>query len=219
MVVNMKKSALVSMAKIFSLMLLSILILSSFTAVLSVVSASSALVENSWNTKASMSQARYGLGAVAVDGKIYAIGGQTDEGGSYVGTNERYDPAKDTWFTLESMPTARAYFGIVAYQGKIYCIGGNGPTDVYDVATDSWSTKASLPVSGSQGSNVQAHVVDEKFFVIASRVMYMYDSVADSWIQKASLPKTVASDPYVYSAVVDNQIIVITTEELCKNNL
>jgi len=209
--INMKTNASMRRPKIFSLMLLSILILSSFTAVFSVVLASE-LVEDSWNTKTSMSQARYGLGVVAVDGKIYAISGQTDEQ-VIVGTNERYDPNKDTWVTLESMPTARSYFGIVAYEDKIYCISGNGSTEVYDVATDSWSTKTSLPVSGSQRSPVQAHVMDDKIFVIAARLLYMYDPVTDSWSQKASLPKTVASDPYVYSAAVDNQIIVITSDE------
>jgi hypothetical protein len=202
------------MIKIFSLMLLSILILSSFTTVFSVVSASE-LVEDSWNTKTAMRQARWGLGAVAVDGKIYTIGGQTDDHG-YVGTNERYDPKKDAWFTLKSMPTPRSNFGIAAYQGKIYCIGGNtadvlNVNEVYDIAADSWSAKTSLPVSGS---NVQAHVVDEKIFVIASRLLYMYDPITDSWTQKDSLPKTIVqSAPYVYSAVVDNQIIVITSDE------
>jgi N-acetylneuraminic acid mutarotase len=211
---------MINMTKICSLMLISILILSSFAAVFSVASASE-LVEDSWNTKKPMSQARYGLSAVTVDGKIYAIGGQTDEYGSYVGTNELYDPKKDTWTTLKSMPTPRSYFGIVACQGKIYCIGGSGDNtenslsvnEVYDVATDKWSTKTSLPVSGSHGSPVQAHVVDEKIFVIVSRLLYMYNPVTDSWTQKASLPKTVASDPYVYSAVVDDQIIVIITDE------
>jgi len=160
-----------------------------------------------------MYQARYGLRAVAVDGKIYAIGGQTDEEGSYVGANERYDPNKDTWTTLKSMPTPRAYFGIAAYQGKIYCIGGHpkAVNEVYDIATNKWSTKAPPP---RIGSNVQIHVVDGKIFVIASRLLYMYDPVTDSWTQKASLPKTVCqSDPYAYSAVVDNQIIVFTSDE------
>jgi hypothetical protein len=113
------------------------------------------------------------------------------------------------------MPTARSYFGIAAYQGKIYCIGGYntdlGVNEVYDVATDKWCTKTSIPISGS---TVQTHVVDEKIFVIVSRLLYMYDPVADSWTQKASLPKTVVqSDPHAYSAVVDNQIIVITSDE------
>jgi N-acetylneuraminic acid mutarotase len=204
-------------------MLISLLTLSSFTAVISSVSASE-LIEDSWNTKTPMGQARYGLEAVAVDGKIYAIGGQTDETGSYVGTNERYDPKKDyTWTEMKSMPTARAYFGIAAYKDKIYCIGGydsegiSDVNEVYDVATNKWSIKTPLPVSVSTAQThnaVQTHVADGKIFVIASRLLYMYDPVTDSWIKKASLPKTVVqADPYVYSAVVDNQIIVITSDE------
>ncbi|MDR2720192.1 MAG: hypothetical protein LBC03_05275 [Nitrososphaerota archaeon] len=76
----------------------------SFTVVFSSVSASE-VVEDSWNTKKSMSQARYGLGVVAVEGKIYAIGGATSlntyDGsmGGFVGTNECYDPTSDTWTT------------------------------------------------------------------------------------------------------------------------
>jgi N-acetylneuraminic acid mutarotase len=166
-----------------------------------------------------MSQARFNLGVVALDDKIYAIGGQTDEADGYVGTNEQYDPKKDTWFTLKSMPTSRSKFGIVAYEGKIYCIGGSNTkgflyvNEVYDVATDQWSTKKPLPIGPISRLSVQAHVVDGKIFVIAARLLYMYDSVTDLWTQKASLPQTVASDPYVYSAVVDNQIIVIINDE------
>ncbi|MCL1976735.1 MAG: kelch motif-containing protein, partial [Candidatus Bathyarchaeota archaeon] len=78
----------------------------------------SELVEDSWNTKAPMSEPRGGLGVVAVDGKIYAIGGQTNDG--YVGTNERYDPKTDKWITLASMPTPRDHFAMVAYEGNPY---------------------------------------------------------------------------------------------------
>ncbi|MDR2719984.1 MAG: hypothetical protein LBC03_04180, partial [Nitrososphaerota archaeon] len=82
----------------------------------------SGLVTNSWSVKSSMSQARYGLGVVVLDDKIYAIGGYADDG--VVGTNECYDPVSDTWAILASMPTPRACFAIAACQGKIYCMGG-----------------------------------------------------------------------------------------------
>ena len=63
-----------------------------------------------------MKQARYGLGVIAVDNKIYAIGGSTAD--SYpqfdadvlVGTTERYDPVSDTWVALKSMPTPKGLF-------------------------------------------------------------------------------------------------------------
>jgi len=91
--------------------------------IFSSVSSSSELVEDSWNTKTPMSQARSGLGVVAVDGKIYAIGGRTETG--FVGTNECYNPKTDKWITLKPMPTPRRSFAIAEYQDKIYCIGGS----------------------------------------------------------------------------------------------
>jgi N-acetylneuraminic acid mutarotase len=129
----------------------------SFVTVFKPVSASK-LVADSWNTKTPMTQARSSLGVIAVDDKIYAIGGQIDAG-HYVDTNECYDTKTDTWVTLESMPTPKMRFAIAEYQGKIYCIGGvvdyttwpDGSifslikcslNEVYNVATDSWSTKA-----------------------------------------------------------------------------
>jgi N-acetylneuraminic acid mutarotase len=122
-------------------------------AIFSAVSASE-IVEDSWNTKTPMSQTRANLGVVAVDGKIYAIGGSISahiHSENIVGTNEWYDPKTDTWTTLASMPTPRANFAIAADQGKIYCIGGETNwnsscyvTEVYDIATDSWSTNITV---------------------------------------------------------------------------
>ena len=178
--------------KFVPLMLATLLILGFFTVVIKPVSAD--LIENSWNTKTPMSQARHSLGVVAVDGKIYAIGGYTCFGyalskDNIVGTNERYDPKTDTWTTMASMPTPRGSFAIVAYEDKIYCIGGTVNTipnadllisrmavscnivEIYDTVIDSWSTKATpLPVD-LDGINidkltgVRACVTDGKIFL------------------------------------------------------
>jgi len=121
-----------------------------------------------------MSQPRWGMGIVALDGKIYAIGGSVADlplsNSSCVGTNECYNPVSDTWVTLEPMPTPRMNFVIAVYQGKIYCMGGligvtRGPAsvgyeffaesgyvtcdviEVYDPVTDSWYImNASFPI-------------------------------------------------------------------------
>lgn len=217
---NGKRS--VSMNKVFLFMLLFFFICGSFVVVFSSVSASSELVEDSWNTKMSMSQARYGLGVIAVDDKIYAIGGSTLYGydnSGFVGTNECYDPKTDTWVTMTAMPTRRAHFAIAASQGKIYCIGGSAPdekgdwiacnvNEVYDTTTDSWSTKASPSVNGAR----HASVVKGKIFVIQGGAMYMYDPITDTWIQKASMSKPFMEDTFnsaCVSVVVDDKIIVI----------
>jgi N-acetylneuraminic acid mutarotase len=191
---------------------------------------SAGVAEDSWAAKAPMSQARAGLGVAVVNGKIYAIGGTTASGqyppdvsrGSFVGTNEEYDPTTDTWTTKASMPTPRDYFAIAAYQNKIYCIGGavgytvdemygvfysyvtSGVNEVYDTVTDTWETRAPLP---DDAMEIQAHVVNGKIYVMDWSYVYVYDPAADSWTSKTRMPPPYPESSPV-SAVVGNKIIV-----------
>jgi N-acetylneuraminic acid mutarotase len=61
----------------------------------------------------------------AVNGKIYAIGGQAsfDERVPTLSTVEEYDPKTDTWAKKADMPTPR-YVATSAVNGRIYAIGG-----------------------------------------------------------------------------------------------
>jgi N-acetylneuraminic acid mutarotase len=219
------------MRKLIPIILLSFLILSSFAAAFNAVSAAK-LVENSWNAKTPMTQARVGLGVVAVDGKIYAIGGSTVDIytgdpslGGFVGTNERYDPKTDSWVTLASMPTPRVSFAIAAYQGKIYCMGGDtynadategeqyrhsNVVEVYDVATDSWSAKSA---SSFIGGGI-AHMVNGKIFVLVGNALHMYNPTADVWTRKTDATLFLFSPA---SAVVNNKI-VLTGNALVSTN-
>ena len=108
--------------------------------------------EDSWVTLEPMPTARYDLGVVVVDGKIYVIGGDRSGPNPSLGNNEMYEPATDTWTTKEPMPTARRNFGITVFENKIYVMGGDsssggplGENEVYEPETNSWETKASLP--------------------------------------------------------------------------
>jgi hypothetical protein len=176
-----------------------------------------------------MNQDRGYLGVVAVDDKIYAIGGSLALLGSlqnntrneshYVATNERYDPKTNSWTTLTSMPTPRYNFAIAACEGKIYCIGGYyynekeatynglGVNEVYDIATDSWSTKTSLPISGGA---LEAQVIDGKIFVLYGVIntLFVYDPITDLWTTKTSIP---SAGEGLVSAVVNDKIIVMGT--------
>jgi len=164
------------------------------------------LDENSWATKAPMSQARSGFGVAVVNGKIYAIGGSTRSGGpqeytgGVVGTNEEYDPATDTWAFKMSMFTPRRGFAIASYEGKIYCIGGyiangsiTGVNEVYDPTTNTWETKTPMP---TPRANLQANVVNGTMYLIGgfistyyvSYAVEVYDPETDTWTQKASSP-------------------------------
>ncbi len=163
-----------------------------------------ASVEDSWVSKAPMHDARSGLGVAVVNGKIYAIGGSTENG--LVGINEEYDPATNTWTYKRPMPTPRANFRVEVVQNKIYCIGGDITNatktlanEVYDPATDTWETRAPLPTSRDSFSTV---VLRNRIYVIGGitgtdyatglRGTYtgtteVYDPVRDTWETRASM--------------------------------
>jgi N-acetylneuraminic acid mutarotase len=133
--------------------------------------------ENSWVSKAPMNEARGYLGVAAVNGKIYAIGGDQGHlmgnvgnalGMTYEVTNvtEEYDPSSDKWILKSQMPTARARFGTAVHQNKIYCIGGyNGRIIVVNPGIYEWKT--------------------EYYDVGVNEV---YDPATDTWEVKAPLP-------------------------------
>lgn len=83
---------------------------------------------DTWTKKADMPTPRYVLSTSVVNGKIYAIGGQSGRpiGGipNPLETVEEYDPATDTWTNKTGMPTARGGLSASAVDGKIYAIGG-----------------------------------------------------------------------------------------------
>ncbi|MEO8551289.1 MAG: kelch repeat-containing protein, partial [Kofleriaceae bacterium] len=92
---------------------------------------------------------------VALDGKIYTIGGMA--AGNASGVVEVYDPGTDSWTTRAAMPTRR--YGLAAAlgsDGQIYAVGGNytdvshaGPSivaEAYDPTTNTWTSLPSLPV-------------------------------------------------------------------------
>jgi len=164
-----------------------------------------------------MPTARSNLGIAAVYGKIYAIGGlavKVNDAGFInsslcLDVNEEYDPATDNWTTKKPMPTARYDFAIAAYAGKIYCIGGligvswleaTNVNEVYDPATNTWTTKAPLPLPGGE---MQAHVIDNKIYLINATRTYVYDPATDNWTVK-----TLSSYVSFASVAFDGKIYV-----------
>ena len=181
--------------------------------------------ENTWVEMAPMHQARSGLGVIAVDEKIYAIGGTISTGfiSSVLSTNEQYDPTTNTWVYKASMPTARVYFAIAAYENKIYCFGGitgmgisetimpgmytDNDTSVveeYNTLTDTWTIKAHMPKGG--GMHMSAQEVNGLIYVFDSQnYVYVYNPINDSWTEKDS----VYTPPY--TTVIDGKIIATGT--------
>jgi len=100
---------------------------------------------------------RFGLAAVTLNGKVYAIGGTVVAVGA-VATVEVYDPSANTWSTAAPMPTARSNLAAAVVNGKIYAIGGNAApsnaglstVEVYDPVSNTWSTAAAMPTARSE---------------------------------------------------------------------
>jgi len=118
------------------------------------------------------------LYGVAVNSKMYVIGGWGD--GKARGVNYEYDPATDRWTKKQPMPRPAHHAALAAANGKIYAFGGFvapattaipvgaawEPIDnawEFDPATDSW--KALPPLPGKRGSAIAAEV-DGKIYVI-----------------------------------------------------
>lgn len=212
------------MSKNLAVMLIVLLFVSS---VILTTSSSSGTVEaNSWTTKAPMHQARNGLEVIAVDGKIYAIGGSTSTG-TLTGATEMYDPNKDVWVNKASMPTPRRNFVIAAYQDKIYCIGGqigsqvtdvdertgftttipimSNATEVYDTVTDTWTTKAAMPYSATY---IAAQKINDKIYIVNLSHLFVYDLISDSWTINSQLLILPYSASPPTSAVINDSIVI-----------
>jgi N-acetylneuraminic acid mutarotase len=117
---------------------------------------------DTWRALAPLPTKRGSPVAVAVNDKIYVIGGAVPGPGqsavhparphTSVGTVEEYDPKTNTWRSRASMPTPRNHAVGGAINGKVYVASGRvgaafisggssnvGVIEAYDPASDSWS--------------------------------------------------------------------------------
>ena len=165
---------------------------------------------NTWSTKAALPTARSGLAATAVNGIIYAIGGDNAIAASAsanvfnpLTTVEAYDPIGNTWTTKAPMPTAREQFAIAAVNGVIYVFGGLVPdasfvksttsVEAYNIGTNSWSAKAPLTTARESLSSAAVggivYVMGGRADAVPSDLALVeaYDPVANAWTTKAPM--------------------------------
>jgi N-acetylneuraminic acid mutarotase len=187
---------------------------------------------NAWFTMAPMPTARIALAVAAVNGKIYAIGGFSNQG--VVNTVEVFDPAAfngiGSWSPTPAMPTARHGLAVAVVNGKIYAIGGQGSSsltnvvEVYDPNSNSWSTTVTI-VNLRDGTLLDvplalmptvrvafaAAAVNGKIYAIGGggadigglNTVEVYDPISNSWGTAASMP---TRRTWVAAAVVNGKI-------------
>ena len=151
-----------------------------------------------WKQVSSMPTKRCAHGCVALDGKIYAIGGFNGDDGT-LNSADVYDPQSDSWQPLAEMASARQEFAAATAGGKIYVIGGENDDSVpiaaveaFDPLLSPWAEVASMSVARRLHA---VAVVDGKIYVIGGcgfdgllDSVEMYDPQADNWQQVASMP-------------------------------
>ena len=134
------------------------------------LAAMSLAAEGAWTKKADMPAPRWGLSASVVNGKIYTIGGTSDDDFTGLSTVEEYDPMTDEWAKKADMPTPRWALSASVVNGKIYTIGGTpdgrssiSTVEEYDPATDTWTKKADMP---TPRAGCSTGVVDGRIYAI-----------------------------------------------------
>jgi N-acetylneuraminic acid mutarotase len=114
-------------------------------------------VANTWTVEVGQFQGaeeRQDTTAVALNNKLYFVGGKPYSAGFATDRLLEYDPAAGTWTAKASLPVPIARAGATALGGKLYVVGGQtgvdtveNATQVYDAATNTWSTVADLPTA------------------------------------------------------------------------
>jgi len=113
----------------------------------------------SWTARSPMPTARWGVSSAQVNGFIYVIGGQ-DDNGEVLDTVERYDPSSDTWTSVAPLSDGIFNAAAVFFDGKIYVLGGRDKENrvkddvqVYDPNNNVWATGPELKEK-RQGASV-----------------------------------------------------------------
>jgi hypothetical protein len=159
---------------------------------------------------------------VAIDGRVYYVGGLTGWPGPAVGTVDVYDPAADAFTRRAAMERPRGAGGVAVAGGRIYYLGGLSDgeavpwADVYDPANDRWERLPDMPRARD---HFQSVVVGDRIYAIGGRDSDIgreiaetdaFDVSAGRWVTGLA-PIPTRRGGYA-AAVVDEEILVIGGE-------
>ncbi len=153
-------------------------------------------ITGTWSTASSTGfKARSDFAAVALNGKIYVIGGRN--GNTNDSTMDVYDPSTDTWSTPVTTGTFTPRWGLGAavVGGKIYVMGGvnsdlqigMSTLEVFDPSTNTWSTPTTTGALIGRDAFATA-VVNGLIYVIGGysgstdpNTNQVFDPIANTW--------------------------------------
>ena len=108
-----------------------------------------------WSPIAAMSTARCYHDVAMLAGKLYAVGGSSedDEDDDALSAVECFDPSTGQWSPVADMGAARNSTGVSVSDGKLYAVGGHdgannlSSIESFDPATGQWSSMGNMSIA------------------------------------------------------------------------
>jgi Kelch motif/Galactose oxidase, central domain len=154
---------------------------------------------DSWRTVSKLPIPRYGAAALALNDRVYVIGGRLDDH-TLPTEVDVYDPATRSWSRGPDMPTPRYQPAAAVLNGRIYALGGSSgeeplnTVEMLDPVTGTWSTRMPLPTPRSSlvaiAASGRIYAIGGYFtgeYPYMSDVVEEYDPVTDTWMSRPPL--------------------------------
>ncbi|WP_209405555.1 malectin domain-containing carbohydrate-binding protein [Pseudozobellia sp. WGM2] len=146
--------------------------------------------ENGWSNLKPMPEPRNHHSGIALNGLVYAIGGQVGHDGPRYDTKfvHAYNPETDEWTRLTDLARPRSHFkgATTWHNGKIIITGGVengeviGDISEYDSKTNQWKEICKLPGNGLEEAAVQSF--DDHLIVAGGRPITHSNTIIDQTI-------------------------------------
>jgi DNA-binding CsgD family transcriptional regulator/N-acetylneuraminic acid mutarotase len=173
-----------------------------------------------WRPSAALPAPRYGMGVIAYQGKIYALGGYTvgaDSAEQITGRSSVLDVAAGGWTELPDKPTPVGDVKAAVLEGRIFVPGGRladgtitTTVEAFDPATAQWRTMRALPAPRSRYALV---ALEGKLILFGGwdgqavqSTVLEYDADATQWTQLTPLPSPRAD---MADAVVEDEVYLL----------
>jgi hypothetical protein len=154
--------------------------------------------DQGWREIAPMPAPRSQGAAVAIEGRVFIVGGAQD--GRLVGPTYAYDTAADRWTTVAPLPTPRDHLAAAALGGRVCAVGGRrlsmlqnlASFECYDPGTNVWQAMPDAPTA--RGGNGAA-AIGGRLFVAGGeqtlgtfKELDIFDTATGRWTRGPDLP-------------------------------
>jgi N-acetylneuraminic acid mutarotase len=161
-------------------------------------------IADRWYSAAPLPRGANHVAVVAMEGRVYALGGFIEQNRAAITDVSAYDVATDRWTNIAPLTRPRGAAAAVTQNGVIHLIGGAtdpkeerasvGWHEVYDPKADRWTSRKALPGArdhvGCVAYNGRIHVVGGRFntFEYNTNIHHVYLNDQDTWEPRASMP-------------------------------